>query len=48
MWLGGNVDLGGGSLWTAGNAREALLTHWLRLSVDVYSVPRLRQFLGRA
>ena len=35
VWLGKDVDLGGGSLRTAGNAWEALLAHWLRLSVGV-------------
>ena len=35
VWLGEDVDLGGGSLRTAGNAWEALLAHWLRLSVGV-------------
>ena len=30
VWLGKDVDLGGGSLRTAGNAWEALLAHWLR------------------
>ena len=39
VWLGKDVDLGGGSLRTARNASEALLAHWLR---------RLQQFLGRA
>ena len=29
VWLGKDVDLGGGSLQTAGNAWEALLAHWL-------------------
>ena len=48
VWLGKDVDLGGGSLRTAGNAWEALLAHWLRLSVGVCSVRRLQQFLGRA
>ena len=48
VWLGKDVDLGGGSLRTAGNAWEALLAHWLRLSVGMCSVRRLRQFLGRA
>ena len=47
VWLGKDVDLGG-SLRTAGNAWEALLAHWLRLSVGVCSVRRLQQFLGRA
>ena len=46
MWLGKDVDLGGGSLRTAGNAWEALLAHWLRLCVGVCSVRRLQQFLG--
>ena len=27
VWLGKDVDLGGGNLWTAGNAWEALLAH---------------------
>ena len=35
-------------LWTAGNAWEALLAHWLRLSVGVCSMRRLQQFLGHA
>ena len=48
VWLGKDVDLGGGSLRMAGNASEALLAHWLRLSVCVCSVRRLQQFLGRA
>ena len=48
VWLGKDVDLGGGGLRTAGNAWEALLAHWLRLSVGVCSVRRLQQFLGRA
>ena len=46
--LGKDVDLGGGSLRTAGNAWEALLAHWLRLSVGVYSMRRSHQFLGCA
>ena len=46
--LGKDVDLGGGSLRTAGNAWEALLAHWLRLSVGVCSVRRLQQLLVRA
>ena len=46
VWLGKDVDLSGGSL--PGNAWEALLAHWLRLSVGVGSVRRLQQFLGRA
>ena len=29
VWLGKHVDLGGGSLRTAGNTREALRAHWL-------------------
>ena len=45
-WEG--VEPGGGSLRTAGNAWEALLAHWLRLSVGVCSMRRLQQFLGRA
>ena len=49
VWLGKDVDLGvGGSLRTAGNAWEALLAHWLRLSVGVCSVRRLQQFFGCA
>ena len=48
VWLGKDVDLGGGSLRAERNAWEALLAHWLRLSVGVYSVRRLHQFLGRA
>ena len=44
VWLGKDVDLGGGSLRTAGNTWEALLAHWLRLSVGNCSV----RFLGRA
>ena len=48
VWLGKDVDMGGGSLQTAGNAWEALLAHWLRLFVGVCSVRRLQQFLGRA
>ena len=48
MWLGMDVDLGGGSLRTAGNAWEALLAHRLRLSVGVCSMRHLQQFLGRA
>ena len=48
VWWGKDVDLGGGSLRTTGNAWEALLAHWLRLSVDVCSVWRSQQFLGRA
>ena len=43
-----DVDLGGGSLGTAGNAWEALLAHWLRTSVGVCGVRRLQQFLERA
>ena len=46
VWLGKDVDLGGGSLRTAGNEWEALLAHWLSLSVGVCSVRRLQQFLG--
>ena len=42
VWLGKDVDLGGGSLRTAGNAWEALLAHWLELSVGVYSMRRLQ------
>ena len=48
VWLEKDVDLTGGSLRTARNAWEALLAHWLRLSVGVRSVWRLQQFLGRA
>ena len=48
VWLGKDVDLSGGSLRTAGNAGEALLAHWLPLSVGVGSVRCLKQFLGRA
>ena len=48
VWLGKDVDLGGGRLRTAGNAWEALLAHWLRLSVGVCSMRRLQQFLGSA
>ena len=48
VWLVKEVDLGGGSLRTAGNAWEALVAHCLRLSVGVCSVRRLQQFLGRA
>ena len=48
VWLGKDVDFGGGSLRTAGNEWEALLAHRLRLSVSVCSVRRLQQFLGRA
>ena len=48
LWLGKDVDLGGGSLRTAGNAWEALLAHWLRLSVGLCSMRRLQQSLGRA
>ena len=48
MWLEKDVDLGGGSLRTAGNALGAMLAHWLRLSVGACSVRRLQQFLGRA
>ena len=48
VWLGKDVDLRGGSLRTAGNAWEALLAHWLRLSVSVCSMRRLQQSLGRA
>ena len=48
VWLGKELDLGGGSLRTAGNAWEALVAHWLRLSVGVCSVRRLQQFLRRA
>ena len=39
--LGQDVDLGEGSLRTAGNAWEAVLAHWLRLSVGVCSMRRL-------
>ena len=46
VWLGKDMDLSGGGLRTAGNAWEALLGHWLRLSVGVCSVRRLQQFLG--
>ena len=48
VWLGKDVDLGGGSLRTAGKAWEALLAHWLRLSVGVYRLRRLQQFPGHA
>ena len=48
VWLGKDVDLGGGSLRTAGNTWVALLAHWLRLSVGVCSMRCLQQFLGRA
>ena len=48
VWLGKDVDLGWGSLRTAGNAWEALLAHWLRLSIGVCSMRRLQQFPGRA
>ena len=48
VWLGKDADLSGGNLQTAPNAWEALLAHWLRLSVGVCSVRRLQQFLGRA
>ena len=47
-WLGKDVDLSGGSLRTSGNAWEPLLAQWFRLSLGVYSVRRLQQFLGRA
>ena len=47
VWLGKDVDLGGGSLRAVGNAWEALLAHWLRLSVGGCSVRCLQQFLGR-
>ena len=40
VWLGKGVDLGGGSPRTVGNAWEALLAHWSRLSVGVCSVRR--------
>ena len=48
VWPGKDVDLGGGSLRTAGNAWEALLAHWVRLSIAVCSIRLLQQFLGRA
>ena len=48
VWLGKDVDLGGGSLRTAGNAWEALLAHWLRSSFGVCSVHRLQHLLGHA
>ena len=46
VWLGKDVDLGGGSPRMAGNALEAMLAHLLRLSVGSCSVRRLHQFLG--
>ena len=42
VWLGQDVYLIGGSLRTAGNAWEALLAHWLRLSLVVCSVWRFQ------
>ena len=48
VWLGKDVDLGGGSLRTAGNTWEALLAHWLRLSVGNCSMRHLQRFLGHA
>ena len=48
VWLGKGVGPGGGSMRAAGNAWEALLAHWLRLSVGVCSMWRLQQFLGCA
>ena len=35
--LGKDVDLGGGSMRTAGNAWDALVAHWLRLSLAICS-----------
>ena len=48
VWLGKDIDLGGGEVRTAGNSWEALFAHWLRLSVGPCRVKRLQQFLGRA
>ena len=48
MSLGQDVDVGGERSRMAGNAGEALLGHWLRLSVVVCSMWRLQQFLWRA
>ena len=45
MWLGNDGDLGWGRPRMAWNVWEALLAHWLRLSVGVCSVRRLQQFL---
>ena len=48
VWLGKDVDLGGQSVRTAEKSWEALLAHWLRLSVGVCRMQCLQQFLGRA
>ena len=48
VWLGKDVDLGGGSLRTAGSTWEALVAHWLRLSVGGCIMRHFQQFLGHA
>ena len=46
VWLGKDVDMGRGSLRTAGTAWEAVLAHWLPWSVGVCILGRLRQFFS--
>ena len=50
VWLGKevDVDVGEGNVRTVGNTWEALLAHWLHLSVGNCSMRCLQQFLGRA